>query len=577
MVIKMKCLMIDIGSTFIKYGIYDELTEDVIYYDALPFPEPYIANEKQFLVLTEEIKEKILQIFTLNREYNCKKAFISVQMHGFILKTDDSDALMYVSWRDKSGDINHSCFDNIDFNRMGTSLKINLPLVKTMPDNSKGEFFTLGSYISWVLTGKNATHLTDACASGFYYADSGECNEYTKKLIMPQVYKEITPIGFYNDIQIYTPIGDHQTSFLGSGAGRDKYLVNIGTATQISCLHNENHPDGEYEKRPFFGHDRLYTLSGLVGGDKIYCGEGKEELCSQILKAISKLPPKRELLLGGGGAKQVYVFLSGELAKYNLKCTLLENNIGMEGLKMIIEQNKIQAGTMLSEISFPNFPVIAKNNGLDFIIIDNEHGCFDYSDISRLIVTANLIGIKTIVRIGDSSRGHITKLADMGVSGFLLPMTNCSGDIEEVVKYAKYTPIGKRGISTTRAHTLYNPPSLTEYMEIANQKMRIYAQIETICGVNNINEILAVEGVDGIFIGPNDLSVDMKCISDKKPLYKAIETIADAANAAKKPFGIITADKKLIEHSIQNNVSMISVGSELNMLINGCKKIREEI
>lgn len=569
--------MIDIGSTFIKYGVYDYLTQELSAYNMLPFPKPHIASGQRFLVSIEEIKKKITDIFSLTENFNCEKAFFSVQMHGYVMKNTDSGFTDYVSWRDTSGNVADSRFNSVDFAKMGTSLKSNLPLVKIAFTSSEGEFFTLGSYISWILTGENATHLTDACASGFYYADSGKCNEYTKKLIMPKVHKEVTPIGFYKGIQIYTPIGDHQISFLGSGAGRDKYLVNIGTATQISCVYDENYPDGEYEKRPFYGQDRLYTISGLVGGDKIHRGEGKEELCSQILKAISRLPPKEKVLLGGGGAKQIYVFLSRELAKHNLKCTLIEKNIGMEGLKMIAEQNKIKVGTMLSEISFPNFPIIAKNNGLDFIIIDNEHGCFDYSDMSRIVVTANLVGIKTIVRIGDSSRSHITKLADIGVLGFLLPMTNCSADIEKVVKYAKYAPVGERGVSTTRSHTLYNPPQLTEYMKSSNEKMKIFAQIETVCGIENIDEILATEGVNGIFIGPNDLSVDMKCISDKKMLCKAIETIADAANTAKKPFGIITGDKELIEHSIRNNVSMISVGSELNMLINGCKKIKEEI
>ncbi len=567
----MNCLLVDVGSTFIKYGVYDY--KNILAYDAIPFPEPKIKGETEFLIPAEKITEKILQIFSKTKDFNCKRAFFSVQMHGYVLKNDD----MYVSWRDKSGDITDCRFKDIDFNKMGTSLKNNLPMVKLAFKKHKDEFFTLGSYISWCLTGENATHITDACASGFYYADSGKVNEWSDKLIMPEVYKEVTAIGTYEGTAIYTPMGDHQVSFLGSGAGEDKYLVNIGTATQISCTYNESYSAGEYERRPFFDYRRLYTVSGLVGGDKIYCGEGKEELCAQIFDAIAKLPPKGEVLLGGGGAEQVYSFLSNELAKNNLKCNLIESNIGMEGLKMIAEKNRVKAGTMLSEISFCNFPIIAKNSGLDFIIIDNEHGYFDYSDIAKLIVCAKLVELETIVRIGDATRAHITKLADMGVSGFLLPMTNAAEDIKEVVKYAKYPPIGKRGVSTTRAHTLYNPPSLCEYMESANEKMKIYAQIETKSGVENIDEILAVEGVYGIFIGPNDLSVDLNCISDKAVLKKAIEKIAKAANKAGKPFGIITGNRELIELSMKNNVSMVSKGSELNMLIDGCKKIRKEL
>jgi 2-dehydro-3-deoxyglucarate aldolase/4-hydroxy-2-oxoheptanedioate aldolase len=242
-----------------------------------------------------------------------------------------------------------------------------------------------------------------------------------------------------------------------------------------------------------------------------------------------------------------------------------------------MEQNKIKAGTMLSEICFSNFPIIAKNNDLDFFIVDNEHGYFDYSDIAQLSVKSALAGLDMIVRIGDSSRGHITKLADMGVCGFLLPMTNTPEDIEQVIRFAKYPPVGKRGVSTTRAHTLYNPPPLSEYMPAANERMKIYAQIETVEGVRNIDAILAVPEVSGIFIGPNDLSVDMECINDKESVLQAVIRIIEAANAAGKPCGIITGDKMLIETARQHGIKMVSIGSELNMLINGCKKIKEAL
>ena len=244
---------------------------------------------------------------------------------------------------------------------------------------------------------------------------------------------------------------------------------------------------------------------------------------------------------------------------------------------MIAENNGIRVGTMLSEICFSNFPIIAKNAGLDFVIVDNEHGYFDYSDIAQLAVKASLVGLDLIVRIGDSSRGHITKLADMGVNGFLLPMTNTPEDIQKVIRYAKYPPIGERGVSTTRAHTLYDPPPLLDYMAAANKKMNIYAQIETLSGVEHVAQILSVPDVCGIFIGPNDLSVDMQCIGNQSELIRMIERIAAGARAAGKPFGIITGDPTLIHASLEKSVSMISVGSELNMLINGCKKIKEDI
>ena len=570
----MNCLLADVGSTFIKYGVYDTGSHQMRFLDKLSFPDPCVNDGIHFRVPEYQIREKIFQIFDNVSSYRCKKSFFAVQMHGYVMRDKAGNFSEYVSWRDKCGNTKDSRFAEIDFYHMGTSLKTNLPLVKLAFRNTDEEFFTLGSYIAWILTGKNETHITDACPSGFFDAQSGVCNTYAENMKMPKVHLNVDPVGIYRDILVYTPMGDHQISFLGSDAGEDKYLVNIGTAAQISCLDDAALFCEKCEARPFFlPEKRLYTVSGLIGGSELIAGNKEAAFCEQLAEVFSLLPPKKEILLGGGGAGIVYETVKRHFTDQGISCQLIAENIGMEGLKKVAEQKRIKAGTMLSEIAFPNFPVIAKTGGLDFFIIDNEHGYFDYSVIAALVMNANLIGMNTIVRIGDNSRSHITKLADMGVKGFLLPMTNMAAEIEEVVKYAKYAPVGKRGVSTARAHTLYNPPPLSEYMEAANREMKIYAQIETGQGVENVREILAVNGVDGLFVGPNDLSVDLGCISDKEMLYDCLVKIAQAAKEFRKTWGIITGDKKLLEWAQHLDVDQISCGSELNMMLNGCKQI----
>lgn len=238
-----------------------------------------------------------------------------------------------------------------------------------------------------------------------------------------------------------------------------------------------------------------------------------------------------------------------------------------------------QAGLMLSEIAFSNVPIIFKNSGLDFFILDCEHGAFDYSDISKIVTTAKLCGIKVIIRISDNSRKDIIKFMDMGATGLLLPMTNNPEDIKQVVKYAKYQPIGQRGISTMRAHTLYNPPKVTEYMPIANAHTEIYAQIETISGVENIAEILAVEGVHGCMVGPNDLSADYGCLGNPSALeiLNAIKKVGAECKKQGKVGGIITANKSYIECAEESGLEMYSVGSELNAIAKYCKEIAKNV
>lgn len=570
----MHCLLIDVGSTFIKYSVYDTIQQSECVSNAVAFPAPSYQNEKVFHVSAFEIERKILDIFSKVSHHHCKKAFFSVQMHGYLLRDKDGAFSPYVSWRDRTANICDPRVTSINFEPYGTSLKENLPLAKIAFHGIDGEFFTLGSYIAWVLTGNNATHLTDACASGFYQVDTGKVNEYAKGICMPKASCQIQPVGMYGDIEIYSPIGDHQISYLGSGAERNAYLVNIGTATQISCEDAATFPSDTCEKRPYFNGSRLHTLSGLVGGDLLYKGDGKDQLLTQLLKAVKVLPQRQEILFGGGGAPQVFDDLSRKLMNCGFRCRLLRKNIGMDGLKMIVEQYANRMGTMLSEISFSNFPIIAQNTGLDFVIVDEEHGYFGYAEIAKLVTTANLIDFDLIVRVGNSSRGHLTKLADMGVRAFLLPMTGGRADIEQVIECVKYPPHGKRGVSTTRAHTLYNPPPLAEYMKTANERMAIFAQIETAQGVENAEDIVSLEHVSGLFVGPNDLSVDLGCVNEREHLFDGILKVSKAAARAKKPWGIITGDKELIDFSRQHGASMFSIGSELNMLINGCKNIK---
>lgn len=580
----MNCLLIDVGSTFIKYSVLNDADGTLLCEEKLPFPPPVLADGTVFRVCSDGIAETVKRIFALSEPYRCRKAFFSVQMHGYIMRGADGTCGDYVSWRDRSGDPSSPRFADADFSRFGTSRKANLPLVKIKPEETAGcGFFTLGSFLAWSLTGVNETHITDACASGFFWADSGEKNGFCGGMRMPRVRTDVCCTGQYRGIAVYTPVGDHQASFFGSGAEDDAYLINIGTATQVSCLAPADCGDGPYEKRPYFRESgdpeqdvRLYTVTGLVGGDLLYKNEKTDVLLSQLGEALSVLPEKHRAVLGGGGAGLLAETITALLAARGILCTVNGRNIGTEGLKRIAMDKKLKVGVMHSEIPFPNFPIIAKNSGLDFVILDCEHGAFDYAVTEGILTTANLTGLDVIVRIGDSSRANVTKLADMGAHGFLLPMTDTADDIAALVGYAKYAPVGHRGVSTTRAHTLYDPPALADYIVSANERMKIYAQIETRAGVEHLKEILSVPGIEGIFVGPNDLSMDLGCTGKERKsiLIDTIRGIAETCVRAGKPWGIITGDKELLDVSVSCGASMVSVGSELNMLISGCKKVK---
>ena len=228
-------------------------------------------------------------------------------------------------------------------------------------------------------------------------------------------------------------------------------------------------------------------------------------------------------------------------------------------------------GMMISEFGCPNLIRIMKGAGFSFVIVDAEHGPFDMTALSQMISLGNGIGMPVLVRIPGIDRGMITKILDMGAEGFLVPMVNTPEDAEELVKYAKYAPLGRRGISTTRAHTNYHPPKLTDYMEFANKRTVLLTQIETKTAVRNADKIAAVPGVDALIVGPSDLSSDLgkPGVLSNQDLLDCAVAVTNAARTHGKFSGTVSSNKAYLEACKTMGMNLFSIGSELDMLIRG--------
>lgn len=342
---KLKVLLLDFGSTFIKYTIYEIESETEIFSDSVPFPGPMINDGVNYEVLEATIRRIVYQIFDIASEKECKNAFICVQMHGYLLRRCGNFG-NYISWRDRRGDISDERLAKIDISENGTAVKKNLPLISILTYEKnfveESEFFTLGSYISYLLTGRNITHKTDACASGFFNANTLEKNVFFEGLILPTALGEVEIIGKYRGICVYAPMGDHQISFLGSGAEeKNAYLLNIGTATQISVLAESKEPCENCEKRPYFSGKRLFTISGLTGGSSLFInGRAKiDKFLFEVCYAVSCLPKRKYMVVGGGGAEYVYHELASYLITKGILCEYSPNIVlGKEGLKKIANE-----------------------------------------------------------------------------------------------------------------------------------------------------------------------------------------------------------------------------------------------
>ncbi len=247
-------------------------------------------------------------------------------------------------------------------------------------------------------------------------------------------------------------------------------------------------------------------------------------------------------------------------------------------LKEKLQCGETVLGTMLSEVATPNVVRVLQAAGYDFVIIDCEHGYFDFSQVANLITAGNGFGIPMLIRIPAIERQYITKVLDMGADGLLVPMVSTREDAERVVAYAKYHPLGKRGISTTRPHTNYAPPPLHEYCEIANRRTLVLVQIETRLGAKNAAEIARVEGIDALMVGPNDLAADCGAPGelDTEAMKTAIRTIIAGAKEGGKASGIIESHVDFLHQWAREGMKVFSCNSEIGLLLQAARQTKKQ-
>lgn len=236
-------------------------------------------------------------------------------------------------------------------------------------------------------------------------------------------------------------------------------------------------------------------------------------------------------------------------------------------------KEKLTRGMMVSEFCVAPMAHIAAAVGYDYIIVDCEHGSFDYRDVAVLCASARGTGLQILVRVPSISRDHIGTYLDAGADGIVAPMVSSVQQAQELVNLGTYAPLGQRGISVTRAHSGYRVNDLASYLAEANQRISLYAQIETADAVSNASDIAAVPGITGLLIGPNDLLQDIGVPGETRDsrLRNALSVVAEAASAEEKESGIITGDLELLEAGIDVGMRVLCQGSDVSLLMKGAR------
>jgi 4-hydroxy-2-oxoheptanedioate aldolase len=200
----------------------------------------------------------------------------------------------------------------------------------------------------------------------------------------------------------------------------------------------------------------------------------------------------------------------------------------------------------------------------DFIVFDGEHGVIEPRDCENMVRAAELRRITPIVRATTNMPPIILRYMDSGAQGLHVPWVNSAAEAEAAVRAVKYHPRGIRGLASVRAADYGQAAPLAEYVQQANAETLIAIHIETIDAVRQLPEIVKVDGLDVIFIGPTDLSHSLGQPGDAQhpTVQAAIQQIVDTVATTDLALGLMVGSAQAAQQWRERGARYIAVGLE---------------
>jgi 4-hydroxy-2-oxoheptanedioate aldolase len=198
--------------------------------------------------------------------------------------------------------------------------------------------------------------------------------------------------------------------------------------------------------------------------------------------------------------------------------------------------------------------------GFDFVFVDTEHGPGGAEAALNMVRAAEAGGTEAIVRVTLAERTQILRALDSGASGVLVPQVNSGEEAERVAKAAHYPPDGVRGIAFSVRAAKYGLSKPADYLAAAKEETLVCVQVETRTALENVNDIASVSGIDVLFVGPTDLSLNLGHPGDfsHPEMIGAIERIFEAAIAADKIPAILANDVPSADKWIQKGARLLA-------------------
>ncbi len=220
---------------------------------------------------------------------------------------------------------------------------------------------------------------------------------------------------------------------------------------------------------------------------------------------------------------------------------------------------------------------ILGRGGFDWLLIDGEHSPNDIRSIRDQVIALAASDSHAVVRVPVGETWIIKQVLDLGVQTILVPIVETADQARELVRACRYPPEGTRGVGygVSRAGGF---GQFDNYGPTADAEICLLVQVETKLGLENLDDIIAVDGVDGVFIGPADLSASMGYLGQashpdmQNTILSALKWISGSGKAA----GILTSDDTMIQASLDAGARFVAVAMDIALLLGGAKAVAEK-
>ena len=248
-------------------------------------------------------------------------------------------------------------------------------------------------------------------------------------------------------------------------------------------------------------------------------------------------------------------------------------------LRKRVMAGEVVLGSMVFEFFSPGMAQIMKRAGCEYVIYDMEHTGLGYETIKAQVAACRGIGLAPMARVPRSDYAFLARALDIGCEGVMVPMVNSADEARSIVDACRYPPVGRRGAAFGFAHDHYEGGTPLDKIKFANKRNLVIAQIETEHGLENVEEIAAVDGIDVLWVGHFDLTnfLGIPGQFDNKTYTDALKRVVKAGRKHGKGLGFMASDTNWAMEYKARGFNMLAAGTDHGLLIAGVAGLLDSV